>query len=92
MIEEYEERFCKNHKCKAVLVKIKELYKPERFKNGEPTPLLLAMPEYFRSDNVVKSYRKYYASKSNMRYPKNKIPNWFEEYRKGKPYIILEKK
>ena len=91
MIEEYEERFKKIHKCKAVLIRIKELYKPERFEKGHPTPLLLAMPEYFRSDNVVRSYRKYYASKPNMRYPKNKIPNWFEEYRRGKPYVILEK-
>ena len=81
-----------NEKCKAVLVKIKELYKPERFERREPTQLLLAMPEYFRSNNVVKSYRKYYASKPNMRYPENKIPIWFEKYRRGKPYAILEAK
>ena len=92
MIEEYEERFGKNHKCKAVLARIKELYKPERFERKGPTQLLLAMPEYFRSDNVVKSYRKYYASKPNMRYPKNKIPEWFEKYRRGKAYTILEAK
>ena len=92
MIEEYEERFGKNHKCKAVLVRIKELYKPERFEKADPTPLLLAMPEYFRSDNVVKSYRKYYASKPNMRYPENKIPDWFEKYRRGKAYTVLEAK
>ena len=54
MIQEYEMRFGKIHKCKEVLVKIR--------------------------------------SKPKMRYPKNKVPVWFEKYRNGKPYTILEAK
>ena len=93
MIQEYEMRFGKTHKCKAVLMKIKEMYKPDRFPTNKPTPLRMAMPDYFKvENNPVLSYRKYYASKPKMRYPKSKIPVWFEKYRKGKPYTILERK
>ena len=92
MIEEYEERFGKNHKCKAVLATIKELYRSERFEKAGPTPLLLAMPEHFKSENAVLSYRMYYASKPNMRYSKDKVPVWFEKYRQGLPFNIVEKR
>ena len=93
MIQEYEMRFGKIHKCKEVLVKIKRMYKPENFPTNEPTPLRLAMPNHFKvENNPVISYRRYYASKPRMRYPKNKIPKWFKKYRNGKPYTILEAK
>ena len=75
MIQEYEMRFGKTHKCKEVLVKIKEMYKPENFPTNKTTPLRMAMPDYFKiKNNPVLSYRKYYASKPRMRYPKDKVP------------------
>jgi hypothetical protein len=49
----------------------------------------MAMPDCFKSDNVVESYRKYYASKPRMRYPKDKVPDWFVEYRGDKEYQII---
>ena len=90
MIQEYETRFGKTHKCKGVLVKIKQMYKPENFPAHDPTPLRMAMPESFKvKNNPVISYRKYYASKPRMRYPKNKIPEWFKKYRGNKPFIVI---
>ena len=41
-----------------------------------------AMPDEYKSENVVKSYRDYYASKDKMRYPKGKAPDWFVSRRK----------
>ena len=90
MIQEYEARFGKTHKCKEVLVKIRQLYKPENFPTNKPTPLRMAMPDYFKVDNnPVISYRKYYASKPRMRYPKGKVPSWFRELRGDKDYQIV---
>jgi hypothetical protein len=89
MIDEYEERFGKTHKCKVVLKKILRLYDAKRFILQEETPLRLAMPEEFRSDNPIISYRKFYASKPRVRYPKDKVPSWFEKYRGNIPYQII---
>ena len=50
----------------------------------------MAMPDYFKGDDIVESYRRYYANKSNMRYPENKVPSWFVEYRAGKEYQLVK--
>jgi hypothetical protein len=89
MIEEYEDRFNKIHKCKAVLNNIINLFDASKFITDKPTPLKMAMPNNFRSDNIVESYRRFYASKPRIRYPRNKIPSWFNKYRKEKTYQII---
>lgn len=89
MLEEYTERFNKIHKCAAVLNKCLELYDPSLFPSNLSTQLPLAMPPQFRSDNPILSYRKFYASKPRIRYPKGKIPDWFREYRADKPFEII---
>tara|TARA_B100000131_G_scaffold305856_1_gene332283 strand:- start:485 stop:997 length:513 start_codon:yes stop_codon:yes gene_type:complete len=82
MLKEYTDRFGKVHKCAAVLEKCVSLYDASLFPSQVPTELPLAMPPEFRSADIVESYRKFYASKPRMRYPKNKIPAWFLKYRK----------
>jgi hypothetical protein len=89
MLEEYTERFGKIHKCSYVLEKCIDLYEPSLFPLQQPTRLPLAMPPEFKSDSIVESYRKFYASKPRMRYPRNKIPEWFIEYRGQKAYDII---
>ena len=89
MIKEYSSRFNKQHKCEAVLDKIAKLYDPAKFPTSEPTPLRMAMPNEFKSDDIVESYRRYYASKPRMRYPKDKIPTWFAKYRGTKEYQVI---
>jgi len=89
LIGEYADRFNKDHKCVKVLEKVIDLYDPSRFPSGEPTPLRMAMPDCFKSKNIVESYRKYYASKPRMRYPEDKVPSWFIKYRGATPYITI---
>ena len=89
MLEEYTERFEKIHKCQAVLEKCVKLYDSSLFPTSEPTRLPLAMPHEFHSENIVESYRKFYASKPRIRYPKNKIPEWFLKYRNNKEFQIV---
>lgn len=91
MIEEYAERFGKTHKCLYVLERCLELYNPARFPQHEPTVLPLAMPPEYRSDSIVESYRRFYASKPRMRYPKDKVPHWFIDYRGNRQYDIVTK-
>jgi hypothetical protein len=89
MIDEYEHRFSKTHKCQAVLQELIELFDPDLFPALECTPLRLAMPDEFRSDNPVISYRKFYASKPRLRYPVDKIPSWVYDYR-NEPFEVVE--
>ena len=63
LCEEYEERFGKKHKCHSILVDMCKKVDYKKFPASKPTQLRLAMPEEFKSENVVKSYRDYYASK-----------------------------
>mgnify|MGYP003626059846 CR=1 FL=1 len=88
MLEEYTERFGKTHKCTSVLEKCLDIYEPSLFPSQDSTHLPLAMPYEFHSTSIVESYRKFYASKPNVRYPKDKIPEWFKKYRKGIPFDI----
>ena len=91
MLDEYTERFGKIHKCYYVLEKCLEIYDASAFPAQQATRLPLAMPYEYQSDNVVESYRKFYASKPRMRYPKDKVPEWFIKYRGKKPFDIIEK-
>tara|TARA_Y100000593_G_C4090884_1_gene228478 strand:- start:157 stop:432 length:276 start_codon:yes stop_codon:yes gene_type:complete len=89
MLEEYTERFGKVHKCNSVLEKCIELYNPLLFDKHEATSPAMAMPAHFQSDDIVESYRKYYASKPRMRYPKDKVPDWFVKYRGKQEYQLI---
>jgi hypothetical protein len=86
--QEYEERFGKEHKCKAKLVEMQNSVDLKKFSSAVATPLRLAMPDEFKSNNIVKSYRDFYSTKPKMRYPKDKIPDWFSQRRKL-PFDII---
>ena len=81
MLDEYTERFGKIHKCAGVLETVLDLYDPSLFPSSNATPLPLCMPEEYKSNNTVESYRRFYTDKPRMRYPTSKIPQWFVEYR-----------
>jgi len=89
MLEEYTERFGKIHKCSSVLEKCLDLYDPSLFPSQKQTRLPLAMPYEFHSDDIVESYRRFYASKPRIRYPKDKIPGWFLKYRGKQKFDII---
>jgi len=89
LLQEYTARFGKTHKCQSVLIKCKALYTPTLFPSFEPTTLPLAMPHKFHSGNIIESYRRFYASKPRIRYPKDKVPAWFKRYRGDKEYQVV---
>ena len=89
MITEYGDRFGKTHKCAAALQKCVALFDADLFPTTQCTPLRLAMPDEFRSDNPVLSYRKFYAAKPRMRYPEAKVPRWFRQYRGDRDFQVV---
>lgn len=87
LCREYRRRFKnKTHKCEAVLDDCMSKFDESLFPDNKITQLPLCMPDEFKSDDVVDSYRRYYASKPRMRYPKDKIPKWFIKYRNNVPF------
>ena len=89
LLDEYSERFNKIHKCSNVLDTIVSLYNPNMFPQKKETSLPLCMPDEFTESCTVESYRRFYASKPNIRYPKEKIPTWFVKYRGDLPFVVL---
>ena len=88
MLEEYTERFGKEHKCESVIIKALKHYDPNLFDLHVETKLPLCMPNEYKSDSIVDSYRAFYSEKPRMRYPKEKIPQWFTQLRKTDFQII----
>jgi hypothetical protein len=88
MIDEYEHRLDKTHKCTNVLQTLVEMVDPDLFPQMECTPLRLAMPDEFKDDNPVIAYRKFYASKPRLRYPVDKIPEWVYDHR-TEPFEVV---
>jgi len=86
LVDEYNVRFGKDHKCASVLSKMAKEVQLKKFPRHESTPLKLAMPEQYKSNNPVKSYRDYYSSKERIRYPQNKVPTWFRQ-RRTLPFV-----
>lgn len=90
LIEEYKRRFSgRVHKCEAVLLKIQESFNPDLFPAQVPTTLPMAMPKEFQSEDIVESYRRFYASKPRIRYPVEKVPEWFDGYRGDQGYEVI---
>jgi hypothetical protein len=81
---EYASRYGKHHKCFELLGKARKHI--DVMPAGKETPQLLAMPEQFKTDDVVHSYRLYYAG-AKFRFAKWKTftPCWWDEYRQ---YVI----
>ena len=86
LCDEYTRRYGKIHKCRdKIVLAMSHSY---AIPVGPETKQLLAMPDQFRSDDVVDSYRKYYAG-SKFRFASwkspSKQPEWWSEYRE---YVV----
>lgn len=77
---EFNFRYGKTHKSLHVLNKCRNLI-PE----GKLTPFALAMPDEYKSDDAVESYRKYYIGEKHqlLTYTNREIPKWIKERNLG---------
>ena len=79
MHKEWQYRYChtKIHKSYLVAQYLKE-HVPSTFPNQGLTSFALAMPDEYKTDDPVESYRRYYLSKRPIASWKNRSPpSWF---------------
>lgn len=81
LIREYRRRYQKDHGCQKLIPYLAEIPNCEL---TSLTEFALAMPEEFKSNDAVQSYRQYYWSKLadiKMSWrPPSSIPNWILDY------------
>lgn len=78
---EYTHRYDKVHETDRKLRNILGKH-PRNIPNAGYTKYALAMPDEFKTDNVVESYRKYYKSKQNvfkMKWTNRDLPWWMDD-------------
>jgi hypothetical protein len=75
LCEEYTKRYNKTHKSQAVIESLSD----ETIPDGKQTPFVLAMPEQYRSEDPVESYRNYYQHEkaSIAKWSHSEQPSWF---------------
>lgn len=81
LVDEYNKRYNKKHKCEEVLIYLKENKKSIPFKKNHPTEFQQCMPEKYRvSGDPVQAYRKFYIhEKAKFATWKNEHnPEWFK--------------
>tara|TARA_R110000803_G_scaffold74903_5_gene139126 strand:+ start:3593 stop:4066 length:474 start_codon:yes stop_codon:yes gene_type:complete len=78
LAKEYTHRYDKRHKCQDIIEWCIE-NKPNLLENGDLTPFALAMPEDYKTDDPVESYRRYYIlDKPHIAdWKKRDKPEWF---------------
>lgn len=82
LLQEYTYRFGKHHKCEPMHAMFVDMSRA--ISDGEETPMLLAMPKQFHSDDAVFSYRVYYAAAKHKLVntdKRAKPPAWWVEFR-----------
>jgi hypothetical protein len=76
LCKEYTSRYGKVHKSQSVIEWCNNNY--PNIPNKEQTKFALAMPEQYKKDCPVQSYRNYYiGEKSKFATWKNQKPNWY---------------
>ena len=84
LCDEFTYRYDKQHKSKSVIenLPLEEIYKKYKEKHLETdclTKFRLAMPDKYKSDDPVKSYRDYYIyeKKNFATWKKREVPEWW---------------
>ena len=84
----------KIHKSYVIAQILKEnIPKKEKFEHQSLTPFALAMPDKYKSDDAVLSYRKYYMSEEKQKIAswkkKREKPKWYK-FKRPKIILIIE--
>lgn len=76
---EYTHRYGKRHKSEDVIDKLSAL--PEGIKMGAMTPFALCMPDKYKCDDVVDSYRAYYVGEKAymFTYKNREVPEFVQK-------------
>lgn len=101
MCDEYEARYGKTFKCIGTGLIDLASKPPKNIPRGEFSPPTLAMPDIYKVDDAVKSYRRYYAGEKwkFAKWKHDQLPDWmiphmrevWHDKRFGEREAILEK-
>jgi len=77
LANEYRHRYYKTHSTWLRLSPVVQ-YSPPDMPDGERTPFALAMPEQYKGDDAVESYRRYYVGEKSdfLTYTRRRPPYW----------------
>jgi hypothetical protein len=79
LCKEYTYRYCKTHSCQSGIIQLSKM--SDVIQDGELTPFALAMPDEYKCEDAVKSYRNYYLNNKRTfaRWEKlNNTPYWWK--------------
>jgi len=62
----------------------------QKFPEHGPTPLPLCMPDEYKTDDIVSSYRNFFANKPNLRYFSGDVPEWIYQYRTLDEGLVIQ--
>jgi hypothetical protein len=96
LCQEYEKRFNKQHACLKSLLQVFESTDTEvkEISSSPHTPFALAMPEQYKSNDAVNSYRNYLMSeKGYCEWNKGEPPLWWnaEKHRPAREIYLAER-
>lgn len=79
LCEEYTYRYCKTHKCQAILESFKIPSAILKLPKVGMTPFKLCMPDTYKVEDAVESYRNYYRGDKAYiaKWTKRNQPNWW---------------
>lgn len=99
LAQSLRDEFCRrydkdSHGCDDVIKHMNDLINVDKFimqfEHHEPTELPLCMPDEYKSDDVVASYRNFFANKPNLRYFTGQVPEWVYQYRTAEEGLVLQ--
>lgn len=81
LCDEYSYRYGKTHKCNAMLLDFEKSMRWLKIPADGLTPFAKCMPNQYKVDNAVQSYRNYYcgAKQHIAKWTKRQIPEWWRE-------------
>jgi hypothetical protein len=80
LCKEYTYRYGRQHKCQDIIDYFDNCEYKKNIPNGELTQFKLCMPDIYKTNDAVESYRNYYKSeKRNIAlWTKRNIPEWWQ--------------
>ena len=81
LLDEYKKRYNKTHKTSKIIILLTDKYLKWHSMTGEFTTPPLCMPDEYKSDNYIKSYKNYYIGEKMhfAKYNYSKKPKWLKE-------------
>lgn len=99
LAQELRDEFCRRYDRNAhgsddVIKHMTDLIHTDKFLSkfdcDKTTPLPLCMPDEYKQEDVVNSYRNFFSNKPNLRYFTGQAPTWISQYRTHETPVMFQ--